>query len=458
MSANLTTAFVAADMRRRGYSVSEGPAAPITGGAADSRSVRPGDLFTAFLGENTDGNVYVADALRGGAVAAICERTPEGAWLEKTIVVAPNSRRAVGELAHAWRLNCDPKVVGITGTVGKTTAKELTASAVATRFTTHRSEGNLNSREGLPLALLSLRTGDEVSVLEMGMDSPGEILELCAIARPEIGVVLNIGLTHVSKLGTIEAIAAEKLSLARYLAPDGTAILNIDDPRVAEGAAGLRCKVITFGHGESAMLRQGQVRDHGLAGTEFDIAFAGESRTVRSPLPGAHTVPAALAAIAVCLALGMPFASAVDAIGAATVEGRVRRLISATGAIIIDDRYNASPASVAGALEMLARLPGRRIALLGKMAELGDFEAAEHRRAGEVAARSCDTLVSFGETCRPMVEAARAAGMRDARWFATKDEAAAAISSELRAGDHVLVKGSRSEALETILPVLEGAR
>lgn len=458
MSANLTTTFVAADMRRRGYSVSEGPAVAITGGAADSRSVRPGDLFTAFHGENADGNVYVADALHAGAVAAICERKPDGAWPQKTVVVAPDSRRAVGEVASAWLLHCDPRVVGITGTVGKTTAKELTASAVATRFTTHRSEGNLNSREGLPLALLSLRTGDEVSVLEMGMDSPGEIPELCAIAQPEIGVVLNIGLTHVSKLGTIEAIAEEKLSLARNLSPEGTAILNIDDPRVAEGAVGLNCKVITFGRGEAAMLRQMHARDHGLAGTEFEVTFADELRTVHSPLPGAHTIPAALAAIAVCIALGMPFGAAVDAIGKATVEGRIRRLVSSAGAVIIDDRYNASPASVVGALEMLARLSGRRVALLGKMAELGDFEVAEHRNAGEVAARSCDTLVSFGETCHPMVEAARAAGLRDARWFATKEEAAAAISSELRAGDHILVKGSRSEALETILPILEGAR
>lgn len=457
MSGDLTTAFVAAAMRERGYRVQEGPEAVVRDGAADSRLVRPGDLFTGFHGETTDGNLYLEQALERGATAVIGERMPRGEWPGRTIVVAPDARRAVGELALTWRLACAPRVAGITGTVGKTTAKELVAATLAARFPTHKSKENFNSLEGLPLALLSLRRGDEVSVLEMAMDRRGEIAELCEIARPDIGVVLNIGLTHVSKLGSIEAIEAEKLSLARWLSGDGVAVLNSDDPRIARGAAGLRCRVLTFGEGEGAMLRRGPVEDRGLEGTRFMVAYGGEEAAVASPIAGEHTVPAAMAAIGVALALGVALADAARAVGAADVQGRMRILRATCGATILDDRYNSSPASLEGALRMLARLPGRRIALLGRMAELGPHEAEEHRRMGEVAAGCCDLLAAVSEPCLALVEAAKAAGLADARWFAEKDEAARAVAAILRAEDHVLVKASRSQALETILPVLEGA-
>ena len=452
----LTTGWVARAMRGLGYEVHEGPGVPVTGGAADSRKVQPGNLFTAFPGENTDGNLYVADALRNGAVAAICERAPEGEWPGKTIVVVPDATRAIGELAQAWRRHCNVPVVGITGTVGKTTAKELTAAALSATFATHRSEGNLNSREGLPLALLTLRPDHEVSVLEMGMDSVGEIARLCAIAEPRVGVVLNIGLTHAEKLGSVEAIANEKLSLPRALPPDGTAVLNFDDGRIAPVAAELRCRVIGFGRDEGAQLRVGDIRDHGLDGTEFEVTFGGKTVTVRSPLPGAHVVPAALTAIGVNLAFGVPLEDAAEAVRNAQVEGRLRRIRSVTGATILDDRYNASPASVAGALGLLARLPGRRIALLGKMAELGEHAEPEHRRIGRIAAESVEVLVSFGELGRYIIDEAQEAGLDKACWFETKEAAAAAIRELLREGDTVLVKGSRSEALETVIPVLGG--
>jgi UDP-N-acetylmuramoyl-tripeptide--D-alanyl-D-alanine ligase len=452
----LTTAWVAQTMRARGYDVREGPDVAVTGGAADSRKVQRGNLFTAFPGENTDGNLYVGDALRNGAAVAICERAPEGDWREQTIVVAADPTRAVGELAQAWRRHCKTPVVGITGTVGKTTAKELTAATLASRFATHRSEGNLNSREGLPLALLTLRPEHEVSVLEMGMDSRGEIARLCAIAEPRVGIVLNIGLTHVEKLGSIEAIAEEKLTLPRSLPADGTAVLNLDDPRIAPVANELSCRVIGFGTAPEAQLRHGEIQDLGLEGTEFDVAFAGHHARVRSPLPGAHVVPAALAAIGAALALGMSLDEAALAVANAQTEGRMRRIASSTGATILDDRYNASPASVAGALRMLAHLPGRRIALLGKMAELGEHAEPEHRRAGRIAAESVDVLASFGELGRILVDEAQAAGLDRAYWFETKEEAATALRDLLREGDTVLVKGSRSEALETVIPMLGG--
>jgi len=457
MSGELTTTFVAQTMSALGYRVVAGPERIIRDGSADSRRASTGDLFTGFHGENVDGNVYLEAALERGATAIIGERMPDGSWPEQTIVVAPDARKAVGELARAWRMACGPKVVGITGTVGKTTAKDLVAATLVSRFQTHKSKENFNSLEGLPLALLSLRQGGEVSVLELAMDRRGEIAELCEIARPDVGVVLNVGLTHVSKLGSVEAIEKEKLSLARWLGADGTAVLNIDDPRVQAGAEGLRCRTIRFGAGESAAVRREEVEDLGLAGTRFDVEYEGQTATVSSPIPGEHTVPAALAAVGVGLALGMALTEVAEAVGRADVRGRMRILRAASGATILDDRYNSSPASLEGALRMLRRLPGRRIALLGRMAELGDHEEEEHRRMGEVAAECCDLLAAVSEPCRAMVEAARRAGLSDAAWYAEKDEAARAVATALRAEDHVLVKASRSQAFETILPVLEGA-
>ncbi len=458
MAEHLTTAFVAETMRARGYDVSEGPLRDVRGGAADSRLVQPHDLFTAFPGENVDGNRFVAEALRAGAVATICERKPEGEWLDKTIVVAPDTTRAVAELAQAWRRSVAPRVIGITGTVGKTTAKDLTAAAVAARFRTHKSAGNFNSREGLPLALMSLEREHEVSVLEMAMDSVGEILYLCEIAEPEIGIVLNVGLTHVEKLGSVEAIQREKLSLARYIGRDGTAIINLDDPRIAPVEVELDSRVISFGASDGAALRRGPVTSHGLEGTSFEVTFEGVAAHVHSPVPGEHTVPAALAAIGACLALGMTLDEAAIAVNGADVGGRARMIASDRGATIIDDRYNSSPASLAGALEMLSKLPGRRIAFLGRMAELGAFEEAEHRKAGEVAAANCDLLVCVGPTCRALAEAATGAGLNEVHWFETKAEAASFVREGLRRGDYVLVKASRGEAFETVLPMLEGER
>ncbi len=458
----LTTAFVARVMRERGYTVYEGPTAAVTGGDADSRRIQPGQLFAAYPGDNTDGNLYVSAAFARGAAAAICSAMPEGDWSGRTIVVAPDTTKAAGELGAAWRAACPgPRAIGITGTVGKTTCKEMTAAVLASRFRTHKSEGGLNSRQGLPLAILSLRPEHDVSVLEMGMDSQGEIAELCAMARPTIGVVLNIGLTHIEKLGSIAAIAEEKLSLPRFLAANGTAVLNVDDERIAAAVESIACQKLLFGYGGNATgLRVADAADRGLAGTSFTVMAAGAAPvTVQSPIPGVHTIPGVVAAIGVAMALGMTPGEAAEAVRGSGVVGRTRSVAGRNGSTIIDDRYNSSPISLAGAIAALGGLAGgRRIALLGKMAELGPHTVPEHERAGLVASRHCDWLFTFGPMTRPLFEAARAAGMGNAFWFETKEEAAAAVATILEPGDYVLVKGSRSEALETILPLLEGAR
>ncbi len=452
----MTTGFVARVMRDRGYDVSAGPDVSVRGGTADSRNVGEGDLFAAYPGESTDGNLYVEDALRAGAGTVVCNRPVEGDWPDRTVVVVPSTVKAMGELATAWRAQWHGTVAGITGTVGKTTAKELTADTLSARFRTHRSAGNFNSAEGLPLALLTLTADHEVSVLEMGMDRPGEIAELCHMARPAVGVVLNVGLTHVEKLGSIEAIREEKLSLVRALPLDGVAVLNGDDPRVGPEAGRLKCRTITFGTGEGNTLRASQLFEDGLDGTRMRLAYGGGSIEARSPLAGLHTVPAALAAVACGIALGMTLREAADALGAARTAGRMKTTKGKNGSTILDDRYNSSPASLAGSLRLLGtRQAGPRIALLGKMAELGEHEEAEHRAAGLIAARCCDVLVAVGEPARALIEAARGAGHGDAHWFALKDEAAAFVATRLTPGATVLVKASRSQAFETLLPALE---
>lgn len=453
--ARLTTALVARTLERHGCRILPGPEVAITGGSADSRSTRPGDLFAAYPGENTDGNLFVEDAFRAGAVAALCSRPPGTAWPDRTVVVSPDVRRDAGRLARHWLGECRPRVVGITGTVGKTTAKELTAAVVSRFLPTHHSPGNLNSREGLPLAVLSLGPHHKVSVLEMAMDSRGEIADLVQIAHPEIGCVLNIGYTHVEKLGSIEAIAAEKLSLVRTLPLSGTAVLNVDDPRIAPVTQELRCRMITFGT-RIADLRWRVLADRGLDGTEVALSYGGDETTTLVPLPGLHTVPAGLCAIAVALALGRGLREAAEALRECEVAGRLRVVPAASGARLLDDRYNSSPASLAGALELLGGLGGRRIAFLGRMAELGGAEEREHRAAGEIAAANCDLLVAAGESCRALVDAAVAAGHADAHWFETRDEAAAWLGPQLREGDTVLVKASRGAAFELALPILEG--
>lgn len=452
----MTTAFLAESMRARGHDVVEGAPAAITGGAADSRLTQPGDVFAAFRGERLDGNDFVDEALGRGAPAAVCERAPRGDWPDRTLALVGDTRTAMADLARDWRRSCGVRVVGITGTVGKTTAKELTAAALEARFRTHHSPGNLNSREGLPLALMSLRRDHEVSVLEMAMDSEGEIAELSAIAEPSVGAVLNIGATHLEKLGSMEAIEREKLSLARGLPRDGIAVLNVDDERIAPVVDELDCEVISFGASEAARLRRGEVHDLGLKGSDFRVAYESAEADVRLRVPGAHLAQGALAAIGIQLALGVGLAEAAEAAGNAGIDGRLHVRRSAKGASILDDTYNASPASVAGALALLRGLGGGRVALLGEMAELGDLSESEHRRIGGIAAGCCDVLVAVGEPCRPLVEEARAAGLAESHWFETKGLAAAFAASLLSDGDHILVKASRGQAFESLIPILEG--
>ena len=439
----------------------------VSGASVDSRGVTPGSIFVALHGERTDGHRFVADAMRAGAAAALVERPVEiPADVDAAVVVVSDSLTALQELARWWRERHAVRVVGVTGSTGKTIAKELTADVVSRTFRTLRNEGNLNSETGLPMTLLRLEPAHEVAVLEMSMYTVGEIARRAELARPEVGIVLAVHPTHLERAGSIERIAQAKAELPAALPSDGLAVLNADDPRVAAMRDVTAANVITFGLGPGADVRADQISSRGLAGTEFVLTAPWGSRRVTSATPGLHLVPHALAAAAAGEWLGVPL----DEVAAALAAGsraphRMELRQGASGATLVDDTYNASPVSVAGALDFLAETPiaagRRRIAVLGDMLELGPEEERLHREIGDRAARAADALVTVGPRGRWIADGARAAGATHVVNADDAEEAAAVLEREVAPGpgDLVLLKASRGIGLDRAVDLLrEGHR
>lgn len=434
------------------------------GASVDSRQVAPGSCFVALRGERVDGHEFVEHALSGGAVAALVERPIAlPAHLDRAVVLVEDSVAALGALAGWWRQQHDVRVVGITGSTGKTIAKEITADMLSRTFRTLRNEGNLNSETGLPISLLRLEPDDEAAVLEMSMYTVGEIAHLARIARPEVGVVLAVHATHLERAGSIERIAEAKAELPRALPADGLAVLNADDARVAAMRELTPATVRTFGLGPGADVTAAGIESHGLDGTTFDLRTPWGARRVSHAMPGRHLVPHALAAAAVSERFDMTLDEVAASLGAGShAPHRMNVLESSSGARVVDDTYNASPVSVAGALDFLAEtgVPAgrRRIAVLGDMLELGPREELLHRVAGAHAARAADAIVTVGERGRWIAQGARAAGSARVVEAGDAMEAAELLESALapRAGDLVLVKASRGMGLERTVEMLTG--
>jgi len=430
--------------------------------AVDSRRVVPGACFVALRGERVDGHSYVGEAVRNGAAVAIVERSVDlPAGLDAALVRVPDALVALQELAAWWRNRFAVRVVGITGSTGKTIAKEIVADVLSRTLDTLRNEGNLNSETGLPMSLLLLEPSHEAAVLEMSMYTEGEIARLAEIARPEVGVVLAVHPTHLERAGSLDAIARAKAELPAALPADGLAVLNADDPLVAAMRPITRAEVRTFGLSEAADVRATDVASDGVAGTAFTLHAPGGTRRLRSASPGRHLVPHALAAAAVAEWLGVPL----DEVEAGLAAGshaphRMAVLEAASGATIVDDTYNASPVSVGAALDFLAETPvaagRRRLAVLGDMLELGPDEERLHREIGARAAAIVDGLVAVGERGRWIGEAARATGLARVTTARDADEAATVLERELgpRVGDLLLVKGSRGIELDRLVATL----
>ena len=431
---------------------------PIRGAAVDSRSVGPGELFVALPGERTDGHRFLDAAAAAGASALLVTRPPTdvGSLGDVSIIRVGDGLAALHAIAAAWRARFDPLVVGVTGSIAKTSTKEAIAAVLQRRFRTLRNEGNQNNEIGLPLTLLRLGPEHEAAVLEMGMYVGGEIAELAAMARPRIGVVTAVQPVHLSRIGSIEAIEQAKGELVEALPPDGTAILNADDPRVRRMASRTSARSMTYGFADDADVTAEAVESAGADGMRFLLRAGGRRSPVTIPTLGRLAVHNALAAAAVGLAAGMALDEIVAGLASGWAAPHRAELVRAAGVTIVDDSYNASPASVAAAIELLAGLPGRRIAVLGEMLELGDGHVSGHRAVGEAAAAAVELLVVVGPGAAPIADAARDAGLgADAVLpVADRDAALEALRPRLRPGDVVLVKASRGVALDLLVDQL----
>lgn len=436
----------------------------------DSREVSRGSLFIAFRGENVDGHDYVADAFSRGAIAALVERIPTGgewavidarsglAVFEGTpvCILVDNTMRALQQAARAWRARFDTRLIAITGSVGKTSTKELAAAVLSQRYRTLKSEGNQNNEIGVPLTLLNLRPEHQRAIIEMGMYARGEIDLLCDIARPVVGVVTMIGPVHLERLGSIEAIVAAKQELVAALPDDGVAVLNRDDPRVIGMAAHTRARIFTYGLDRGADLWADQIESMGLDGIRFTMHHDGESLNVRVPLLGRHSVHTALRATAIGLIEGLRWEEIVAGLGGMSSQLRLVVIPGPRGSLLIDDTYNSSPDSALAALNLLADLDGRRIAVLGDMLELGDAEFQAHRVVGRRAAEVADSLITVGPRARTIGREAIGAGMAREQVEMVEDAPAAVpvLEQIVQAGDVILVKGSLGMAMDRIVTAL----
>jgi UDP-N-acetylmuramoyl-tripeptide--D-alanyl-D-alanine ligase len=456
----------------------------ITEGAIDSRRVIPGSLFIALPGEHHDGHDFVGEAFQAGAHFALVYRDLGSQFpvldlrnpissdeldkqlskLEGTFCIqVPDPLKALQQVAKFWRSKLDVEVIGITGSVGKSTTKEVVAEVLSQRYQTLKNKGNLNNEIGLPLTMLSLTEEHERAVLEMGFYVPGEIKLLCELSNPRIGVVTNIGTVHASRAGSQEEIARGKAELVEALPEDGYAILNYDDPFVRKMADQTHAQVFFYGMDEGVDLWADNVESVGLEGIRLWMHYhqlknrPAEVLQLRVPLIGRHSVQTVLRAAAVGLVDGLTWQEIVSGLRSASNELRLIAVRTQNGALILDDTYNASPESMMAALNLLHDLEGRKVAVLGDMLELGQYEQRGHQMVGIRAAEVVDELVTIGELGRIIAQAAMDAGLPASKITILEgiDQAIQYLQPGLKPDDVVLVKGSNMMRMDRIVSALE---
>lgn len=448
----------------------------ISEAAIDSRQVIPAGMFVALPGERVDGHTYVEQAFKKGAHLALVQRDLDFACpvidLRKgnlgpqmTIPNPPfalrveDTLKALQDIARYWRRKHNLTVVGITGSVGKSTTKELIAEVLGQRFRVLKNAGNQNNEIGLPLTLLRLSPGHQVAVLEMGFYVPGEITFLCDLAQPQIGIITNIGTVHAERAGSQEIIARGKTELVQALpaAPDGIAILNYDDPWVRPMAEQTRANVFFYGLDPSADLWADDIESIGLKGIRFRLHFQNEVLHVRIPLIGRHSVHTALRAAAVGIVEGLTWGEIINGLRRSHSQLRLVVVHTDSGALLIDDSYNASPESTLAALNLLEDIEGRKVAVLGDMLELGPYEQEGHEIVGRRAAEIANLLVTVGTLGKSIGAAAKSTGMA-AESIITCDDVPQAIEvlrNLLVEGDVALIKGSHGLRMDRIAAALE---
>lgn len=415
----------------------------------DTRTIQPGDLYLSLRGEKFDGDDFAMDAVSKGAAAILVHDESKASGVP--VLVAADGLVALHKLAAAWRSRIRPRVLCITGSNGKTSTKEFAAAVLGTRFRVVKTAGNYNNHIGVPLSILSASSSDTAAVWEVAMNHPGEIAPLAALCQPEAAIITGIGVAHIEYMKTRDAIALEKGALAEAVPPSGFVVLSADCDKTQDIAKRCGGRVVTAGLSGGAFVAENLSESE--QGASFDIAHGDERVRATIPANGSHMVRNALLAVAAGVKFGIPLAEAAAGLAATRlVGGRLEKRI-VRDVIIYDDTYNANPDSVEAALRMLKGLPGtqRRIAVLGRMGELGDYAAEGYKRCGEAAAQSVDVLVTVGDDAAAMAVAARDAGLGRAHETPDAASAAAILRQIARAGDIVLVKGSRSARMEAVI-------
>jgi UDP-N-acetylmuramoyl-tripeptide--D-alanyl-D-alanine ligase len=446
----------------------------ITDAVIDSRRVIPGAIFAAIPGQTVDGHQFVQDAFQKGALVALIQheiqidvpvldlQKPDAVLpldeIEPPLcVLVPDTVMALQCAAKFWRRKLNVRVIGITGSVGKSTTKEVIAEVLGQRYRTLKNLGNFNNEIGLPLTILRLSEGYEYAVLEMGFYVPGEIALLCDIAQPHLGVVSNIGTVHAERAGTQEAIARGKAEVLQSLPQNGVAVLNYDDPWVRWMATETKSHVFWYGTSPEADLWADEIIGQGLEGIQFTIHYQNQAKKLHLPMIGRHSVHTALRAASVGILEGLTWEEIIAGLQSSHTQIRLVAVRTPNGALLLDDTYNASPESTLAALSLLSELDGHRIAVLGDMLELGQYEQQGHEMVGIRVAEIVSELVTVGQRARIIAETAQSAGLsaRRIKRMASSEEAISYLRSRLAKNDVVLVKGSRSMHMEKIVGALE---
>lgn len=424
----------------------------ITSFSTDSRTVKPGVMFVPIRGEKTDAHIYIDSVFEAGGSASFTDH--EIPLRDKAVVLVEDCRLALQKAAAYYRSLFDLPIVGITGSVGKTTSKEMVAQALTARFNVMKTAGNQNSQVGVPITVCGLRKEHGAAVVEMGVSMPGEMARIAAVVKPTCAVMTNIGVSHIEFLKSKENIMAEKAHIADYLPEDGVLFVNGDDDLLPGLKSSCKHKVVTFGLGFNCDWQASELQEADK-GTFFTCqSKSGEKCQLFVPAAGLHNVRNALASMAVARHLGVPAEDAARAIGAYKPPAMRQQVLEVNGLTIIDDSYNASPDSMCSAIDVLMsrNVTGKRVAVLADMLELGDYSRQGHFDVGRYAAeKGVEMLVAVGPLSRDIAE-----GYGDnAMWFGTNSEAADYLNTVLSRGDAVLVKGSRGMKTDEIAEKLK---
>jgi len=438
--------------------VLQGDAIEVSSVVIDSREVKADSVFFAIKGERLDGHQFLPQALqtaRGAVVTRITDTIPTG----KGIIQVADTTAALQRLARSIRERYRFTLIGVTGSAGKTTTKEMIATLIATERRTHKSWGNFNNQIGAPLCLDNMPDDAEVVVSEIGMNHKGEIAQIAGLMRPDIGVYTNIAPVHIEFFGTIEKIAEAKRELLENLADGGTVVINADNEHVVRISEDFEGRKVTYGIGHEAHYRATNIRERGLFGTHFTLHAEGVKRELELVLPGRHNLENLLAAIATARIVGISWEGIEEGVREVKPAHHRGVIVEWRGATIYDDTYNSNPYALRRALELMTQAEaGRRIAVIGDMLELGEQETKFHHDAGKTIPKSIDLVVGVGKRTNALLEGAAEAGIESRHHFDDARSAGEFLKNEIREGDLVLIKGSRGVGLDKIVTMLEENR